>query len=191
MRQIDFLMIGVQVIWGIIEISILLRKRSSIDNSKSKEFRYAYAMYCFCLLLGVVFGILLRINNSLNLYSNSVLFPLFGILLMIIGSSIRLIAISTLKKAFTVNLAISKDQQLIEKGFYKVIRHPAYLGSIISFLGFGICYGNIVSILIIAIPYIFYIVTIIKYEEKMLIEKFGDEYKEYMEKTYRLIPFVF
>jgi len=30
----------------------------------------------------------------------------------------------------------------------------------------------------------------IKIEEKMLIEKFGDEYREYMKKTKRLIPFV-
>jgi len=31
----------------------------------------------------------------------------------------------------------------------------------------------------------------IKIEEKMLIEKFGDEYRQYMEKTKKLIPFIY
>jgi protein-S-isoprenylcysteine O-methyltransferase Ste14 len=30
-----------------------------------------------------------------------------------------------------------------------------------------------------------------KIEEKMLIEKFGDEYRDYMKKTKKLIPFVY
>jgi len=31
----------------------------------------------------------------------------------------------------------------------------------------------------------------IKIEENMLIEKFGDEYREYMKDTKKIIPFIF
>jgi protein-S-isoprenylcysteine O-methyltransferase len=169
MRTIDLFAIGIQTIWGLIELFILISKRSSKNESKSNEFRFAYLMNYGCIGLGISSGIVIRITNFFGLYSYEILFPILGIILIITGSIIRINAIVTLKNAFTVNLAISDKQKLIETGIYKRIRHPAYLGGIISFWGFGVCYANIVSILIIGLPYSLYIIARIKVEEKMLI----------------------
>ena len=173
------------------ELIILWSKRSSRNDSKSKEFKYAYIMNYVCVGLGIFIGIVMRSMNYLGLYSDEVLFPVLGIVLIIFGSSIRIIAILTLKNAFTVNLAITEKQKLIERGIYKFIRHPAYLGGIISFYGFGICYANIFSILIIGLPYMIYIIQRIKIEEKMLIGKFGNEYIEMISRTNKLIPYIY
>jgi protein-S-isoprenylcysteine O-methyltransferase Ste14 len=43
-------------------------------------------------------------------------------------------------------------------------------------------------VMLLLIPYL---LQRIKYEEKMLIEHFGDHYLEYMKRTKKLIPFVY
>ena len=70
-----------------------------------------------------------------------------GMLITAVGICIRIKAVLTLKKAFTLNVQISKEQQLITNGMYKFVRHPAYTGSILSLLGVSIALKNIPAIL--------------------------------------------
>ena len=78
-------------------------------------------------------------------------FAKIGMLIIAVGICIRIKAVLTLKKAFTLNVQISKEQQLITSGMYKLVRHPAYTGSILSLLGVSIVLKNIPAILIVAI----------------------------------------
>jgi len=101
---------------------------------------------------------------------------------------IRWMAILTLKKYFTVNVSILKDHRIIDKGVYKFIRHPAYAGSLLSFLGLGLSFSNWLSTLVIFIPILIAFIYRIRVEEKALIQAFGDEYLNYSKTTKRLIP---
>ena len=104
---------------------------------------------------------------------------------------IRFIAIRTLGKFFTVNLAIHGDQSLIKAGLYKYIRHPSYTGSLISFVGFGLSLNNWVSLIVIFVPVLITFINRINIEEKLLHEQFGIEYEEYKARTKRLIPMIY
>ncbi|MFQ5583375.1 MAG: methyltransferase family protein, partial [Calditrichia bacterium] len=97
-------------------------------------------------------------------------------------------AIFTLRKYFTVNVAIVEGHKIIQKGLYKKIRHPSYSGSLISFLGLGITFASWASILIIFIPIYIAFLHRINIEERALLAEFGDEYRNYMNHTARLIP---
>jgi protein-S-isoprenylcysteine O-methyltransferase Ste14 len=79
--------------------------------------------------------------------------------------------------------------KLVTKGLYKYIRHPMYAA--LLFLAWGIFLKdiNIVSIIIIIIVTIAVFITC-KIEEGEMIRKFGDEYKEYMQKTRLWIPLI-
>jgi protein-S-isoprenylcysteine O-methyltransferase Ste14 len=68
-----------------------------------------------------------------------------GLGLIILGVIIRAVAIATLWRYFTVNVSIREGHELVGHGIYGVIRHPAYTGSLLSFLGLGFAFGNWLS----------------------------------------------
>ena len=113
-----------------------------------------------------------------------------GFVLLTAGLVIRLQATRTLGKYFSPTTRVLPDHKLIKDGIYKQIRHPIYLGSMLAFFSvtliFHSLYGFIVTAL--AIPFI---LNRIRVEEQMFTQKFGDEYREYMKKTKKLIPYVY
>lgn len=113
-----------------------------------------------------------------------------GIVLIITGQIIRGVAILTLKRYFTTNVAILPDHRLIKTGIYKYVRHPAYSGDILSFFGLGLAFSSWLAFLVIFIPVLLSFLYRIKIEEEILIKKFGKEYITYMQSTKRLIPWI-
>jgi protein-S-isoprenylcysteine O-methyltransferase Ste14 len=114
-----------------------------------------------------------------------------GLALVVLGQMIRWIAIRTLGEYFTVDVAIQEGQETIDKGVYKLIRHPSYAGFLLSFLGLGLLIGNWLSIVITFLPPLLMFIRRMNIEEELLCEQLGDEYRDYMERTKRLIPMVY
>ena len=79
------------------------------------------------------------------------------------------------------------QMKVINKGVFGIVRHPIYLGSILFYFGSVVISFSFVCFLIWIIIVLFYC-YIAKYEEKILIEKIGPEYLNYMKKTGFLIP---
>ena len=74
---------------------------------------------------------------------------------------------------------------LVTNGLYKISRNPMYLGMLIILFGFGIYLGNLTPFLILPAFYIVITEMQIKREERMLEEKFGEEYLVYKNKVRR------
>jgi len=55
----------------------------------------------------------------------------------------------------------------------------------------GLCFGNIASFLVIAVPMIALMLKRMKVEEEVLAEALGNTYREYMARTQRLIPGIY
>lgn len=123
--------------------------------------------------------------------SQHVVVPYIGLFMLVFGMLGRVYAIRMLGKMFTVDVNISANHRIVKSDIYKYIRHPAYLGAIISFVGFGVSLNNWLSLLIVAIAVPTVMIRRINIEEQALLEKFGDEYTEYKKSTYRLIPFIY
>ena len=85
-------------------------------------------------------------------------------------------------------LEIKEKQKLIKTGVYKYVRHPMYTQTWIWIFLQGIILTNyFVEICgILCWGYLYF--TRIGPEEQLMIEEFGEEYKEYMKNTGRLIP---
>jgi protein-S-isoprenylcysteine O-methyltransferase Ste14 len=114
-----------------------------------------------------------------------------GLGLILLGVIIRAIAIATLWRYFTVDVSIREGHELVDHGIYGVIRHPAYTGSLLSFLGLGFAFGNWLSVAIITAATIIGFAYRITVEEGALIEHFGDRYRDYMRRSKRLIPGIY
>ncbi len=118
-----------------------------------------------------------------------------GIVLLIIGGTFRLVSRKTLTKAgFNIvnscKLQIVGNQRLITDGVYSHIRHPLYLGEITRNIGFALIFASFYGLVVMIIANAFLIMRI-RIEERMLISEFGKEYKQYMKKTKKLIPYIY
>jgi protein-S-isoprenylcysteine O-methyltransferase len=104
---------------------------------------------------------------------------------------LRWYSIFYLGRFFTVDVQVSADHQLIDSGPYRFIRHPSYTGILFEFLGFGLCLGNWLSVLIIIVPVGAAFLYRIRVEESALARGLGERYVTYCSRTKRLIPFVY
>ena len=111
-----------------------------------------------------------------------------GCLLMVGGMVLRWTAIATLKKQFTVDVAIVEGHELVDTGVYRLVRHPSYLGSLITFLGLGMAWENWISLVVVLVLRISATTYRIAVEEKVLVGHFGDAYMAYRKRTKGLIP---
>lgn len=80
---------------------------------------------------------------------------------------------------------LDEKQTLKIEGAFKFVRHPIYLFSIL-FLGFRPTMSLFYLVMFVCIVVYFYVGSI--FEERKLIEKFGDEYKEYQKRVPRIFP---
>ena len=86
-------------------------------------------------------------------------------------------------------IKVEENQKVVDKGLYRIIRHPQYSASLIMFLVMPLVLGSLIS-LFVFMWYPVLIVLRIKNEEKVLTKELVG-YKEYKSKVkYRLIPFI-
>ncbi len=72
--------------------------------------------------------------------------------MILAGLAIRWIAILQLKKAFTVNVAVSVDHVLKTDGLYCIVRHPGYLGLFLIMTGEALTMNTLISFIIVLVP---------------------------------------
>lgn len=149
-----------------------------------------YINFLLCIITSFYF-----VSQKSLLVIRKIVFPdsftYIGIGFIIIGIIIRLTAVLTLKRSFTLNVQTASEQHLITTGIYKFVRHPAYAGSIISLIGVALSLRNILATVLVLLFCLFCYQFRISIEEKALQKHFGDKYLDYQRKTYKLFPYMF
>ncbi len=115
---------------------------------------------------------------------------LLGIALTALGQLLFLIA-QKQNRFFssTVRIQTDREHTVCDTGLYKIVRHPAYMGSIIQALGFPLLFGSFWSIIPIFMSIILLIIRTNLEDRTLKNELKG--YLEYSKKTrYRIIPYV-
>lgn len=113
-----------------------------------------------------------------------------GIFLFAGGVLVQAAAMRELRGFYTVRLGIQPTQRVITSGLYRWLRHPGYLSYLMCLFGIGLAMGSLIE-LAFAAAMIFFTLWRIGHEETMLLASFGDEYRNYQQKTRRLIPFLY
>jgi len=111
-----------------------------------------------------------------------------GFALLICGAALRLWSVIVLGSSFRTTVEISKNQQVVESGPYKLIRHPSYSGALLMCLGYGIADQSWLSlVIVVSLPLMAFLYRI-HIEEAALVAGIGPAYQEYQRHTKKLIP---
>ena len=97
---------------------------------------------------------------------------------------------SSIGNNITPTSATRKEHKLVTSGIYRWIRHPLYTFASLLFISFGMMADNWFIAVLGILTFILMAIRTPK-EEANLIEKFGDEYREYMKRTGRFLPRLF
>ena len=87
-------------------------------------------------------------------------------------------------------LQILEGQRLVTDGVYSHVRHPLYLGEISRNSGFTLILSSLYGFVVVLVGSLF-LPFRIQIEERMLLEEFDREYKEYKRRTKKLIPYIY
>jgi len=148
------------------------------------------------LLIGVTLGVGLWLPLILNvlgfaLFSISIIEGLTGLVVMLAGLGLRIWAAVTLGGYYTRTLMTKKSHKVVTTGPYARVRHPAYLGVILLWSGFGVLSGSLILVFLFPIVFVIVYLYRISVEETMLVNELGDDYVQYQRRTRKLIPFVY
>lgn len=110
-----------------------------------------------------------------------------SMLLMLAGFSLDLLALSQFsRKHTTLNpLSPEKASTIVISGLYRYTRNPMYLGMLIALCGWSLYVGNILSFA--CLPVFVWLINRmqIQAEERILSEKFGQPYTDYLKQVRR------
>jgi protein-S-isoprenylcysteine O-methyltransferase len=170
------------------EIILAIARRSK-SGGQSRD-RHSLTTLWIAIMVGIA-GSILAANNFRSAALPYPVLGLIGLILFAAGILLRWYSIIYLGRFFTVDVSIAIEHKVIDSGPYRFIRHPSYTGALVAFVGFGLCLRNWMALLILVLPITAAFLWRIQVEERALTDALGDGYRQYANRTKRLVPFVY
>ena len=152
--------------------SRILRKRKSEESSGVTKGKTASMLYFSIVLLSYAYSIFLPLKFNTVWFVIGLLIYLPAILFLFIG---------------LLNFANTPTDELVTKGAYGFSRNPSYISDFLIMISIGIACLSWIFILIAIVDLLLLRYYVVAVEEPFLTEKYGDTYREYMNKTPRWI----
>ncbi len=111
-----------------------------------------------------------------------------GLAVVIAGRLLRRHCFRMLGQSFTAIVVVRPEQQIVEHGAYRWVRHPSYTAGFMLFAGSMLALGNWLSVAVVLCSAVLAYTYRIRVEERALLKVLGKPYREYMQRTKRLIP---
>lgn len=114
-----------------------------------------------------------------------------GFLLFSSGVYVRHVSMRQLKHFFSYSLKADEGHVLVATGIYGRLRHPSYSGMIMLSLAIPLIFTSTAGFILISLSTIPQILLRIRNEEKILTDRLGEKYGDYIKATKKLIPYVY
>ena len=154
-------------------------------NNKKKEVKSIVetaSMSGFFLIIYLITIFQIGIFKYQNIYLD-----IICLIVYIIGICFNLLGRYYLGNNWGNNVVIYKEHTLVNKGVYKIVRHPLYASIIWMIYAIGFLYKNYLVMLLNTLVFIPFMYYRAKQEEKELISIFK-EYKNYIKETGMFFP---
>jgi protein-S-isoprenylcysteine O-methyltransferase Ste14 len=188
--NLEFFFNALTSLWGVGEILLIVLTQTRQGEGKVHDRGTQ-------IILLIVIVASLRIDEWMHRFfpadmpgSHSWL-PPAALGILILGLGVRALAIVTLGRAFSTNVAMRAGQGLQRSGLYSLIRHPSYLGLELILLAFALHARTWACFAVVLIPPTLAVLYRIHVEESALRLAFGADYENYSRSTKRLIPGVY
>jgi protein-S-isoprenylcysteine O-methyltransferase Ste14 len=113
-----------------------------------------------------------------------------GLALVVAGFVLITWTTVELGRQYSVYITLQQDHKLITSGSYRYIRHPRYLGVMLVVLGLALLFRSWIALL--ALPFLLALLIFrLTDEEKLLREEFGAQWEAYVQRSWRLVPFIY
>ena len=86
--------------------------------------------------------------------------------------------------------SLKKDHELIQRGPYRLVRHPIYTGLLLAVFGSCLAEGGVGNLWVVGMVAVLLIVKL-KAEEALLARQFPEAYLQYRRRVKALIPFLY
>ncbi len=184
MTIIDWIFIVLSLIW-IGEFVVFRNRRPGISNSLEKRSFFLI----FSALAGTI--VLAMLLQELEGASYAEWVKGTGVILFAAGVFLRIWGIVHLKNQFTRYVTVQEGDEIVSSGPYRRLRHPLYTGLFFITLGMALYFTSLAAAVIGGAAIAWALMKRMDYEEKLLVEKFGVDYEEWMEHRARLIPYLY
>ena len=172
------------------EVLLTITRRSR-SRTGTKQDRSTLRVLWIVIMVSISAGVFVAMNWRTGALAHGRMFEIAGVLLFAAGLIFRWWAIVTLGRFFTVDVTIEKDHELVERGPFRLVRHPSYTGVLLAFIGFALTLRNWGAILVVLVPIFVAFVRRMNVEENALTEALGNQYRDYIRRTKRLVPGVY
>jgi protein-S-isoprenylcysteine O-methyltransferase Ste14 len=115
---------------------------------------------------------------------------LLGMAVGWLGLGLRWWSFATLGTYFTTVVKTSTDQVIVNRGPYRLVRHPSYTGLLAAFLGGGLMLGNWIGVCASSLLVLLSLLYRIRREEHAMVRAFGEAYLTFAHGRARLVPFI-
>ena len=178
------------LIYFVSEVLLTLTRRSR-SKTGTKQDRSTLGIIWLVIAVSIMAGVFVAQNFRAAALPHGRMFANAGVVLFVAGLILRWWAIITLGRFFTVDVTIEKDHQLVERGPFRIVRHPSYTGVLLAFVGLALSLRNWAALLVILIPIGAAFIHRMNVEEDALSRALGPRYAEYMKRTKRLVPSIY
>lgn len=178
------------VIYVVSELGLAYKKRAKAGEARAQD-RGSLGLIWTVIVLSVTVAFNVAYVVPAAALGARPLLECIGVAVFAAGLAIRWYSIIHLGSFFTVDVAIAANHRLIDTGPYRFVRHPSYTGALMAFLGLALCLANWASLAVMLVPVFLVFLWRMHVEEGALVQALGDQYRNYMNRTKRLIPAVY
>jgi protein-S-isoprenylcysteine O-methyltransferase Ste14 len=178
------------LVYLVSEVLLTVTRRSR-SRTGTKQDRSTLGVIWLVISVSIAAGVYAARHWPAATLLGGQMFAFAGVFLFVAGLVLRWWAIITLGRFFTVDVTIEKDHELVERGPFRVVRHPSYTGVLLAFVGFALTLRNWAALLIVLLPIFVAFIRRMNVEEEALSRALGARYADYMKRTKRLVPFIY
>ncbi len=178
------------LIYLVSEILLTLTRRSR-SKTGTKQDRSTLGIIWLVIAVSITAGVFVAQNFRGAALPYGQMFAIAGVVMFVAGLLLRWWAIIALGRFFTVDVTVEQDHELVERGPFRVVRHPSYTGVLLAFVGLGLSLRNWAALLVILLPIGAAFIHRMNVEEDALSRALGSHYADYKKRTKRLVPFVY
>ena len=142
--------------------------------------------YIYVGIQFLLFACLLWLPHD-QIFVAPVAIQILGLVICILGSALTIYGGVTLGSSLTALPSPKTGANLKTDGAYRFARHPIYTGILLAFLGYLLFSGDL-AVLIVGSGLFLLFYLKVRYEERRLLQHYGQAYAEYMKTVGRFTP---